>query len=56
MKKGKGLLPMEHKEKDEGKLGKTSNLKYTEGMDNPAKLDKASEGLANFVKKNKMKY
>jgi hypothetical protein len=61
MKKEKGgmrsaTMPKEHFEKNEGKLGHTSNLKYASEFGNPQDLDKANEGLANYVKKNKMKY
>lgn len=49
-------MPKDHHEKDQGKLGHTSNLKYATEFGNPKDLDKANEGLANYVKKNKMKY
>ena len=47
---------MEHKQHAQGKIGHESNLKYTEGMDNAAKLDKNGEALASFVKKHKAKH
>lgn len=49
-------MPKEHFESGQGKLGHTSNLKYASEMGNPKDLDKANEGLANYAKKNKMKY
>ena len=52
----KAKMPMEHFEKDQGKLGHTSNEKYATEFGNPKDLDRANEGLANYVKKNKMKY
>jgi len=58
MKKAKsGVgMPKEHSEKGQGKLGHTSNIKYASEMGNPQDLDRANEGLANYVKKKKMKY
>lgn len=57
MKKMKGaVMPKEQYEKDEGQLNPCCKLKYATEMGNPQDLDKASAGLANFVKKNKMKY
>jgi len=52
----KAKMPSDHHEKDQGKLGHTSNLKYATEFGNPKDLDKANEGLASYVKKNKMKY
>lgn len=49
-------MPKEHFEKKEGKLGHTSNMKYSSEFGNPQDLDKANEGLANYAKKHKMKY
>lgn len=49
-------MPKDHFEKKEGALGHQSKLKYTEGMDNAGKLDQANSALANYAKKNKMKY
>lgn len=49
-------MPKGEFSRSEGKLGNTSNLKYGSEMGNPKELDKNNEGLANYVKKNKMKY
>lgn len=49
-------MPMEHSEKSEGQLNPTCKEKYATEFGNPADLDKNSAGLANYVKKNKMKY
>jgi hypothetical protein len=58
--KSKGMksakMPSEHSEKSEGQLNPTCSLKYGSEMGNPGDLDKNSAGLANYVKKNKMKY
>lgn len=61
MKESKGgmrsaKMPSKESEKMEGKLGHTSNEKYASEFGNPKDYDKANEGLANYVKKNKMKY
>ena len=60
MKDHKGMksttMPKEQFTKEQGKLGHTSNLKYATEMGNPADLDKNNKGLADYVKKNKMKY
>ncbi len=56
-KGGHAGMPRDHYEKNEGKMGRESNLKYTPSeMGNPGEYDKASEGLAGYVKKHKMKY
>lgn len=52
----KAMLPKEHFERNEGEMGHESNLKYASEMGNPKDLDKSTAGLANYVKKNKMKY
>jgi len=44
-----------HSEVAQGKLGATSNLKYSSEMGNPGDLDKRSSGLADYVKKNRVK-
>ncbi len=49
-------MPKEQFTKDQGKLGNTSNLKYATEMGNPSDLDKNNKALADYVKKNKMKY
>jgi hypothetical protein len=49
-------MPAEHREQAQGKLGHTSNLKYSGEMSAPKDYDKANAGLANYVKKNQMKY
>lgn len=49
-------MPSGHFEKPQGKLGHTSNLKYASEFGNPSDLDKNNKGLADYVKKNKMKY
>lgn len=59
MKGGHGYASMpqdKHTQTMQGKLGHTSNEKYATEMGNPKDLDKANEGLANYVKKHKMKY
>ncbi len=49
-------MPGEHREQAQGKLGHTSNLKYSGEMSAPKDYDKANKGLADYVKKNQMKY
>lgn len=49
-------MPKAHFERDEGKLGNTSNLKYATEFGNPKDLDKNNKALADYVKKNQMKY
>ena len=49
-------MPSDHHEKQQGKLGHTSNEKYATEMGNPKDLDRANEALASYVRKNKMKY
>ena len=49
-------MPSDHYERSEGELGHTCKEKYATEFGNPKDLDKASAGLANYVKKNKMKY
>ena len=60
MKDNKGMksttMPKEHFEKSQGKLGHTSNLKYSGEMTAPSDYDKANQGLSNYVKKHKMNY
>jgi hypothetical protein len=49
-------MPAKEFERMEGKLGHTCNEKYATEFGNPKDLDRANEGLASYVKKNKMKY
>lgn len=49
-------MPKDHFERDEGQLNPCCGEKYATEMGNPADLDKNSKGLADYVKKNKMKY
>lgn len=49
-------MPKEHFTKSEGELGHQCKLKYATEMGNPKDLDKDNKGLADYVKKNKMKY
>jgi len=53
---GKAVMPKEEHEKKQCSLGRESKMKYTEGMDNAAHLDKNLEGLASYMKKNKAKH
>ncbi len=59
MKERGGMASMpqdKHSQKKQGELGHESKLKYASEMGNPADLDRANEGLANYAKKHKMKY
>lgn len=60
MKDNKGMrsatMPKEKFERNEGQLNPVCGLKYATEFGNPQDLDKNSAGLANYVKKNKMKY
>lgn len=49
-------MPSEHFERNEGKLSSECKEKYASEFGNPKDYDRASEGLANYVKKHKMKY
>lgn len=49
-------MPKDHFVRNEGELGHQSKLKYSTEMGNPQDLDKNNKGLADYVKKNKMKY
>lgn len=49
-------MPSDHHEKAQGEMGHESNLKYATEFGNPQDLDKSTKGLADYVKKNKMKY
>lgn len=48
-------MPKEKFERNEGKLGHTSNLKYASEFGNPQELDKNNKGLADYVKSHKAK-
>lgn len=61
MKKEKGgmrsaTMPKQEFERNEGELNPVCKMKYAGEFSNPQDLDKASAGLANFVKSHKMKY
>ena len=60
MKKKEGMKqiggPKEHFERDEGQLNPACGLKYGKEMGEPEGYDKMTAGLANYVKKNQMKY
>jgi hypothetical protein len=49
-------MPSEKFERNEGQLNPVCGLKYASEFGNPQDLDKNTAGLANYVKKNKMKY
>ncbi len=49
-------MPAKEFERHEGELGQTCKIKYATEFGNPKDLDKSTEGLASYVKKNKMKY
>lgn len=49
-------MPKEHFEKKEGQLNKVGGSKYSSEFGNPQSLDKMTNGLANYAKKNKTKY
>lgn len=48
-------MPKDHFERKESQAP-VSGLKYSSEFGNPQSLDKMNSGLANYVKKNKMKY
>lgn len=57
MESMKGALPPKKEwEKSEGQLNPTCRLKYSGEMSEPRDYDKASEGLAGYVRSNQMKY
>lgn len=47
-------MPKGEFSRSEGKLGNTSNLKYSD-MGNVAELDKNNKALADYARKNKTK-
>ena len=49
-------MPAKEFEKDQGELGHTCKLKYATEFGNPQDLDRANKGLADYVRKNQMKY
>ena len=49
-------MPKDHFERSEGELSHESKIKYATEMGNPKDLDKSTKGLADYVKKHKMKY
>jgi hypothetical protein len=49
-------MPAKEFERNEGQLNPCCKEKYAGEFSNPADLDKASAGLANFAKSHKMKY
>jgi hypothetical protein len=54
-KSNKTLLPKDNWERTQGELGQTCNEKYATEMGNPEELSRSTAGLANYVRKNKMK-
>lgn len=52
----KAKMPAQEFEKDQGKLGHTCNEKYATEFGNPKDLDRNNKALADYAKKNKMKY
>lgn len=61
MSKNKGgmrsaTMPKEKFERNEGGLAPVCGLKYASEFGAGAEYDKATAGLANYVKKHKMKY
>lgn len=53
---GHANMPRNHFEKDEGEMGHESSLKYAGEFSNPHSLDEMTKGLAEYVRKNQMKY
>lgn len=53
---GRSKLPKKEWEKSEGELNPTSRLKYSGEMSAPEDYDKSTRGLADYVKKHRMKY
>lgn len=54
-RKNSAVMPSEHWEKKPSELGACSDLKYTD-KPNPESLRESTDKLAEYVKKNKMKY
>jgi hypothetical protein len=55
-KMGGAEMPSEHFEHKEGQPNPVCGLKYSGEMSAPQDYDKMGEGLANYVRKNQMKY
>lgn len=54
---GHASMPQnEHKQMKEGEMGHECKLKYATEFGNPSDLDRSTEGLAEYVRKNSMKY
>lgn len=49
-------MPAKEFEHKQGELSHESKLKYATEFGNPKDLDRSTEGLANYARKNKMKY
>lgn len=49
-------MPSGHFEKEQGEMGHESKIKYSSEFGNPKDLDRSTEGLASYVKKNKAKH
>jgi hypothetical protein len=49
-------MPSDHFEKEQGEMGHECKLKYATEFGNPKDLDRSTEGLASYVKKNKAKH
>lgn len=60
-KEGKGgmrsaKMPNDHFERNEGEMGHECKEKYATEFGNPKDLDRSTEALASYMRKNKMKY
>jgi hypothetical protein len=51
----KARMPAKEFEREQGELGHVCKEKYATEFGNPKDLDRANEGLASYVRKNKMK-
>lgn len=49
-------MPKREFERNEGQLNPVCGEKYATEFGNPKDLDRSTKGLADYVKKNKMKY
>ena len=52
----KAKMPAREFERNEGEMGHTCKEKYATEFGNPKDLSRSTAGLADYVKKNKMKY